>query len=159
MKRTCSKIDLDECRKIKTNSEQTAYKKRGTKPGRMTDFMNARLSLLGVNRQWRDWQRRSETAQKQKSGEFTLYQDDDALPLASERKFWADDCALAVTKAGLNNSTLTIADRSRMNRQQSEHHERECHQEVDYDSLHFWPPSHLPIFWESSFFRGNQTFS
>lgn len=26
--------------RIRTNSEQTGYKKRGTKPGRRTDFMN-----------------------------------------------------------------------------------------------------------------------
>ncbi|WP_433641525.1 hypothetical protein [Mesorhizobium sp. 1B3] len=37
------KAQQDEVRpvpKIKTNSEQTGYKKRGTKPGRRTDFMN-----------------------------------------------------------------------------------------------------------------------
>jgi hypothetical protein len=40
---TWIKAQQDEARpapKIKTNSEQGAYKKRGTKPGRRTDFMN-----------------------------------------------------------------------------------------------------------------------
>lgn len=40
---TWIKAQQDEARcpsKIKTNSEQIAYKKRGSKPGRRTDFIN-----------------------------------------------------------------------------------------------------------------------
>lgn len=70
---TWIKAQQDEARpppKIRTNSEQSAYKKRGTKPGRRTNFMNDPAVIARRDRLWQVWPRPSEAALKAKTTEL-----------------------------------------------------------------------------------------